>query len=133
MDARTHRTREGVEILIAEMGDEHLFNTINFWLSKMERARASVDAPRRTGFDKLLYRYSNEDESEWAETAIEEFYIMAPRYFMEALIRGLDCTRVIKRLQEVMGRRYRLSERLHLPEPYIPMEEYDDEEGDPDL
>lgn len=111
MDARTHRTREGVELLIAEMGDEHLLNTINFWLSKIERARASVDAPKRTGFNKLLYRYSEEDESDWAETAIEEFYIMAPRYFMEAVIRGLNIHEEVRRLQVVMGRDQRLVDR----------------------
>lgn len=128
MDARTHRTREGVELLIAEMDDEHLLNTINFWLSKLRRARAAVDAPQRTGFNKLLYRTYEQEDTEWAESAIEEFYIMAPRYFMEALLRDLDLNPEVRILQEVMGRSQRLMDRVLIPYQEEPDGDYEDQD-----
>lgn len=128
MNARFHRDRNGVEYLVAEMTDEHLINTIVFWVDKLKKAEARLDKPKMTKFQNLLYRYDEEDDEQWAAGQIEAFFIFAPRYFLEAFVRGIS-------LEHVRGELTNILERDHQMRPVAGLlsgGDYEEDYLDPD-
>jgi hypothetical protein len=98
----THMTKDGVEMNISTMTDEHLGNTINLYVRKLEEAsQASIE--NGSPIQKLFY--GEEDLKDIAERVIKLMRKRLPVYIFEASIRGLVIDEPLSRLRVVLGRR----------------------------
>jgi hypothetical protein len=100
---RTHITRDGREMDISQMADDHLLHTIGFTLKRMGEAKKLFEAPPKATLDTLLYP-REQGEVEGAK----RYFVVAderlPHYLAEATLRGLDLTGYAEKMREVYGR-----------------------------
>ena len=105
----THKTREGVEMLIADMTDEHLLNTIHAAAGGIKNLRLALEAPVSvSAFERVMYKRKTMSEEDIAEK-LEWTMNHLGAYVFEAALRGLNITNT---LQSAFGR----STSLTLPE-----------------
>jgi len=87
---KTHTTTQGKSMLVCEMGDQHLVNTIKFFCRKLqivvEKARASQPLDR---YEKALYGLKQISPEDAADLTRRMAEVMAP-YVLEATLRGLS-------------------------------------------
>lgn len=103
-----HKTRDGREILLAELEDLHLINIISNKLDTLEEAKLILtdDAPRNK-FDTALYgEVMNE---EYAYDFVADFDRAIGPYIAEASIRELDIRDLLDRYRQLVGRKTRVT------------------------
>lgn len=106
-----HRTKDGEEILIAQMDDKHLLNTINFFLKKLEAAKCIVDG-NESKFSQLVNGIAYDEDS--ATRYIDHFNDTFGHYILEAIIRSLDIEDSIECYIALIGRRAALAKNVLL-------------------
>ena len=124
-----HVTKDGRKMLIAEMDDNHLENTIKYVLRQIAMAKALLDGNiKQSKFDNAIYgKYKQFDEEDLSDllrnrTQIIQFYLG------EAMLRGMSFT---NELQEVFER----NEKLVVASPFetrLMLENFDDVDEFPD-
>ncbi len=97
-----HTDKEGNRMLIAEMNDKHLVNTINFQIRRLKSLRnASTIGDKVSKFDQVLYGIDDLDEGRAAHHFKDQLVCLSP-YIIEAYVRGLDESAIA--LGEALGR-----------------------------
>jgi len=106
-----HYTKEGHEILIADMEDSHLNNFIQLQFKKISDMKTIANAEVELDvFQKTLYGFEDIDIETVAEKTrmiIEDMY----PYLAEAFLRGMDGIGL--QLGATLGRNARLSAYTH--------------------
>jgi hypothetical protein len=103
-----HRTKEGQEMLIAEMDDSHLINTLLLMLDNLSKFRSALDDPNQS-VDPLTARLNSRTriDVDTAATYIRAGLEKAQPYLAELFLRGMEMGQVPevrKRLRFVAGR-----------------------------
>ena len=98
---KKHRCRDGVEMNISAMDNQHLINMLKWSISSLKTAKVML-TNKQTKFDKLMYGDSGDDFQ--AEAIVEGFSDLFSPYLLEASIRGLELTEVMEALREVLER-----------------------------
>ena len=101
-----HTTKDGIVMLIADMDDEHLSNTIGLFCRKIKAARLHIQKPKKTDFLSSLF--VDEDDIDH-EAIIKKSTERLLWYIFEASIRGMIFSGM---LQQAFGR-----ETLDLSQP----------------
>lgn len=97
-----HKTKEGVTILIAEMGDEHLLSTIAIFCNNINTFREILDNPKEMKkSEKVLYGSEAMSDGEAANRLLS-LTDKLTSYVFEAAIRGLNISDM---LQKAYGRK----------------------------
>ena len=103
----THTTRDGVTMLVANMEDSHLLNTIKLLCKDIEQNRlVLISDIEETSIDYILSWYDLWDLKEFAKNKIRNGYNNILIYVLEASIRWLD---ISTQLQEAFWRKDLLS------------------------
>jgi len=105
-----HTTKDGNVMSIASMESEHLFNTINLSVKKLEVANNLINKSKKKTADNVIY--GTGFDSEDAEQYIEDFRDIIAPYLVEAVIRGLDLLPVTEKLQGIFERKDKRTEVL---------------------
>lgn len=96
-----HKTKEGTTILIVEMEDSHLLNTIELFARQIKQFIDILDNPKeRKKSEEVLFGKEVMSESE-ASNKLTSLTDKLVSYVFEAAIRGLD---ISKTLQAAYGR-----------------------------
>ena len=120
----THRTKDGNKMLVAEMTDEHLLNTIHLVLDSALRTKGSGDpASAMSDFQASMYgieRVDSKKAGELVRAAVERLY----PYLSELFLRQFTITdedyatkvdKAHEKLVSLLGRHESLA-----PKPMIP-------------
>lgn len=92
-----HRTREGTRMLVSQMTDDHLVNTITLICNQITEARAQLDANIGiTAFKAAIYRINPKTISEQAKQALPGLIRSLYPYVTEATLRGLSITPLLQ-------------------------------------
>lgn len=120
---KLHKTKNGRNMQICEMDDNHLKNTINLFLSGLNTSRNILEEKEiQTRFAKKWNKRSmNFDD---AEDFIERFQERFPHYLEEALIRNLDISREIESYRKIIERK---PESQLLPPPLDDFESFEND------
>ncbi|BFM39936.1 hypothetical protein [Synechocystis sp. LKSZ1] len=101
-----HTTKDGTQMLIAEMNNDHLLNTIKTWCQKIKVSREILENPNKIQQNVVLQAinksYSLESTMDRATDLIETSHKKLLPYCLEAALRGLEITPT---LQEAYGRK----------------------------
>lgn len=109
---KVHRTRAGNKLLIAEMSDQHLVNTVKLNLAKIAKLqRGLVETPSINPYHARLYGMPKVDIDEAARKSRNVIEHMYP-YLAELYLRGL--TDLVEPLRKVVGRDGQLGESMGL-------------------
>lgn len=99
-----HTTRGGESMLVCEMTDSHLINTINLKLRKLEGILAVADQLKDSDeYQRHLYNRQNIDPG-MAADATKEIANQLEPYIMEAVLRNID-DQIRNYMQIVFGRK----------------------------
>lgn len=105
----THTDTTGRTMLVAEMSDEHLLNTIKLLLRRVKECSTYIDAleagetPKVTALHRAAYGdLYNPNNKERAKQLLNSSLAALPKYVMEGCLRGLNLT---TELQETFGRK----------------------------
>ena len=99
---KTHTTKDGSKMLICQMDDSHLKNTINYMIREINKQKANLSASVEiTPLKSALYGIKKEDVSGRAHRAIPKMVELMFPYLAEAMLRGMDFS---KDLQEMLER-----------------------------
>lgn len=102
-----HTTSDGTTMLVAQMADSHLMNTINVILRRMREVQSTVGiGADMSDFDKAFYGVQEVSEQEAASVMRAMLKRLYP-YLAEAYLRDLGTPRVA--LAEMLGRDCALS------------------------
>lgn len=85
---RVHRTKNGVEIPICSMDNQHLMNTAELLLKKLEKAKVTINS-NVSKWNEALYG-KHADTVENSSNYVRTFFAIFPHYFFEILIRNLE-------------------------------------------
>ena len=111
----THKDSQGMEILIAEMEDSHLTNTISLLCRRIAQAISVINSdPEEQQVDKVIAhlqpKYSAERIRFKAEKDLVEIDKKLSAYIVEAVVRGMNVSAVVQgayqRNTQIGGRRY---------------------------
>lgn len=106
-----HTSNQGITVLVAEMEDDHLMNTINVFCSKIKAARIRLDSNIEiSNSSKHLYDTDKIDERAIGKS-FKTLTEKVSKYVFEASVRGLD---VSKKLQDAYGRKGSLAEKISI-------------------
>jgi len=96
-----HLDKDGNIILIAEMSDEHLQNTIRYFVKRLRGAK-DIFNQTQNPFDKKLYgrKFNKSAAGEY----IEEFFGKVGVYVLEANLRNLDIKETLDTLRIIVNR-----------------------------
>jgi len=104
---RVHRTKDGQDMLVSEMEDSHLVNTIKMIIKNMQAAKNIIDQELKATDSYALL--NGMPDSKEARGKAKAFLKQSPQklemYIFELFLRGLDESKVRADLQEVMGRK----------------------------
>ena len=105
MVRQTHVTKEGEKMLISEMDNSHLQNTIQYILKQINIAKNMLDGKiERNEFEKAIYgNYKTIDKDELQEIIRTRAELLQP-YLGEAMLRGLDFTSELQTTFEREGK-----------------------------
>ena len=98
----THKTKDGTTISIASMDSEHLFNTISYFVAKLEKADELINREKKKTIDNAIY--GSAFDADDAEDYIEDFRTIIAPYLIEAVIRGVNLSTISARLQKLFDR-----------------------------
>lgn len=91
-----HKTKEGITMLIAEMGDEHLLSTINIFCNNINTFREVLDNPKELKkSEKILYGSDTMSEGE-AGSKLLSLTDKLTSYVFEAAVRGLNISNMLQ-------------------------------------
>lgn len=97
----THETRDGQEMMICQMSDEHLLNTIRVYCTKIEQCVKVINGIQNIEGGKLIAvlnpKYSQENMIEQATYTIKKLDKNIQPYIMEAALRGINVTELIQK------------------------------------
>lgn len=96
-----HKTKDGVELFICSMDDDHLMNTIRYIITHLETAKSIVEKVTRS-FDHLMY--GSEMSEEQAEDLIRNYDRYLSAYVLEANVRKLNIDNEMERLNNFLER-----------------------------
>lgn len=109
---RKHCTRDGRKMLIAEMSDEHLQNTVKLKMANIAKLqRGLVEAPQINPYHARLYGMPKLDIDEAAEHSRQIIDSLYP-YLSELYLRGLND--LAKPLRKLIGRSGQLTSGVGL-------------------
>ena len=94
-----HKTRAGKSLFIYEMDDDHLLNTIDLLIIKLEEAKKAL-AEDSNNFKNVVYQRNIDKESLKRKSTF--FLITLQKYVFEAVIRKLDIEDQIKALKDLL-------------------------------
>jgi hypothetical protein len=98
-----HKTRTGGTMLIAQMDDKHLLNTIKMNVRHLAFAKAVLSEGEKTSeFFKALYPEQMTERT--ARTVVADWDIALGPYVIEANIRGLDIDKEIQNIRDLFSR-----------------------------
>lgn len=101
-----HITRDGDNLLIAQMSDTHLRNFLNLLFDQIRQAKEIGQANTKASeFDRALYNLPEINETEAGQMVRQVLKQMYP-YLTEAFLRDMEDVRAD--LVEVMGRNGKL-------------------------
>ena len=124
---KRHKTEDG-EILVAQMEDDHLVNTIRLHCRKIAQYRGVAEG--NIASDVFLRVLGNLDSSSFrreAENQIRMRHSLLVEYVAEAALRGLDVSR---HLQMAYGRSEAMP--IHQSLSFLLQGDDDEDEGDYD-
>ena len=108
-----HRTKDGKEMLICQMDDKHLGNTINLFLNKLGEAKRLLTLEiSENKFKSALRGRSSKDLTKAAERAIREITEKLYPYLAESMLRGIYYT---ERMQAIFERKGAEADIGYLP------------------
>lgn len=111
-----HRTREGVELLIGQMTDDHLKATINAHLRIISKSRLIIEGNADNNQDTLVTilqpQFSKKAIQEQAKATLLYHHEKVQPYLCEALLRGLE--EITDNLQRTYGRSQAIEGNLPL-------------------
>jgi hypothetical protein len=97
----THRTTEGREMLIAEMDDSHLLNTINLFCRRIGEAVRVINLEEDVKPDKIIAhlqpRYSAANLLAKAQQELTNLDEKIAPYIVEAALRGLTVSHLLQK------------------------------------
>ena len=85
---KTHTTREGDQMLVAEMSDSHLLNTVELNIRKAETAKGKAQALPTSDYARGLYGVKRVDAEEAGRMVRTIMDAMTP-YIAEMWVRGI--------------------------------------------
>jgi hypothetical protein len=95
-----HKTKDGDVMLLQNMEDSHIMNTINFKIRNLEKSLELVSInPIQARLNGLT-----QDVSFSALNYAEACSEVMPHYFMEANLRGLDTREELEKYKIILGR-----------------------------
>lgn len=104
----THTDATGRTMLVAEMTDSHLLNTIKMYLTRVKQCSEYIDAVENgepvkvNALQRTFYGdQANPMKKDMAEKLLKTSIASLPRFVMEACLRGLNVT---SELQETFKR-----------------------------
>lgn len=102
---KKHVTRDGVEMPIASMADDHLYNTLRMFLARVKQLRetASLPVSQVSEFDRVVYGLSDVSPAEAGRKVSEIVDHLAP-YLLEGMLRPTMAADVALMFQRAMGR-----------------------------
>jgi len=109
-----HTTRDGQVMLIAEMTDKHLKNTISLYIDSLGHAKNVINGKTDTFQNKLV---GNRDSKVDAERFVDGYNNLFPSYIFEAVLRGVDIEKYMKKVRKLHDRDSQLAAMIELPAP----------------
>ena len=97
-----HRTKEGIEMNINQMENDHLINTIKMFVKNLQSARDTMERGAGGFYEKANDIHV---DIEKANTFVRGFHQMFSPYILEALIRDLDVSEQVKEYQTIIERK----------------------------
>jgi len=85
---KVHRTKDGVEIPICSMDNQHLMNTAELLLKKLEKAKVTINSNVSKWSEALYGKHA--DTVDNSTDYVRKFFVIFPHYFFEILIRNLE-------------------------------------------
>jgi hypothetical protein len=105
-----HITKDGNKMLIGQMDDSHLINTINMHFRNLSNLRTQLNAQSDNGKNKLLSFLDKREsiDPERIKSIYEGILVSIGDYYMEAVLRGLDTDEMRDELRASLGRSEKL-------------------------
>ena len=123
-----HRTKDGRNLFLEEMTDNHLLNTMGLLLDNLDKARAVINGKQASTWKRKT------QPSVLSIDDAEEFYIYFKlkfsSYLMEAALRDLDISCIKERLREILERNGKIEVHGISEAKEIGFDEYQQEEDD---
>lgn len=95
---KTHRTKDGVEMLICQMGDKHLLNTIKLICQQMSEQR-NIMLGEYEAVDPMIAMFTNQateqSQREAAKAKVRVFHDLLVHYVIEAVLRDFDVSEYV--------------------------------------
>lgn len=104
---KTHTTREGVTLLLSEMTDSHLLNTMNLFIRQLATARLVLqksDTVEPNEYLDILEGRSGLFSREIAISIVRKFEEKFAYYYFEAAVRALPLNDIIGRYRVLINR-----------------------------
>jgi hypothetical protein len=94
----THTTKDGQSMLICQMEDRHLSNTIKSFCREIEKCRKVITQPSVENELIAIFNsgYSQANLKEQAVNQLKKYHQRLQPYLGEALLRGLDLSKELK-------------------------------------
>lgn len=101
---RIHVTKEGDKILISQMDDNHLKNTINFICREIEKCKSiSVTSSEVSKFQKKIIGIDDEDLEDRMMDRAKNYSEALVYYLAEIALRGIDMSQLVQQVFERNG------------------------------
>jgi predicted transcriptional regulator len=101
---KKHKTKDGRVIAINQMDDNHLYNTIKYFIRRLSIAKDIINEEKKG--NKFFNKINGvEFDIDAAEDYVESFNDMIGNYIYEALIRNIDIKSLISEIQELIERK----------------------------
>ena len=94
-----HKTKDGRTMLVAEMDDSHLINTINYIILRMDDAKKMLSFDNNDFASIVMKRKINTDA---VKERVHALYIIIHRYIVEAIMRRLEIEEQLDLLRELL-------------------------------
>ena len=99
-----HVTKDGKQMFISQMDDDHLKNTINLMFANIRNAKSLLSAKvSLSNFQGALYGMSKEKISKKTAKLIKNQTRKLAHYLAEAMLRGMNYTKELQELFERTG------------------------------
>lgn len=98
-----HKTKDGKMILISQMEDSHLKNTIDLFIKQIKECQSIMDdeVKHKSNLDYITSGLDMRNSKDRAESTLKKILHTIPYYVYEATIRGINYT---EQLQDMYSR-----------------------------